>query len=110
MYYLKEAIQAITDEMDEVIIFCPILSRQRKLLMSIDGMGQVVMATNIIITTEAFTRFDDPRKFNCYVGIAPFSYSSGSSQHSKARVLHRADKMTKRLLHLTAVAVTHRIG
>lgn len=54
--------------------------------------------------------YGDPRKFNCYVGIAPFSYSSGSSQHSKARVSHRADKVMKRLLHLAAVAVTHRIS
>ena len=106
---LKEAIQAITDEMDEVIASCPVLFRQQELLMSIDGVGRVV-ATNMIIATEAFTRFDDPRKFNCYAGVAPFSYSSGSSQHSKARVSHRADKVMKRLLHLAAVAVTHRVG
>ena len=106
---LEEAIQAITDEMDEVIASCPVLFRQRELLMSIDGVGRVV-ATNMIIATEAFTRFDDPRKFNCYAGVAPFSYSSGSSLHSKARVSHRADKVMKRLLHLAAVAVTHRIG
>lgn len=67
---LEEAIQAITDEMDEVIVSCPVLYRQRELLMSIDGVGRVV-ATNMIITTEAFTRFDDPRKFNCYAGVAP---------------------------------------
>lgn len=79
---LEEAIQSITDEMDEVITSCPVLSRQRELLMSIDGVGRV-LATKMIITTEAFTRFDDPRKFNCYAGVAPFSYSSGSSQHSK---------------------------
>ncbi|MFK2026504.1 transposase, partial [Bacteroides fragilis] len=106
---LEEAIQAITDEMDEVIASCPVLSRQRELLMSIDGVGRVV-ATNMIIATEAFTRFVDPRKFNCYAGIAPFYYSSGSSQHSKAKVSHRADKVMKRLLHLAAVAVTHRVG
>ena len=106
---LKEAIQAITDEMDEVTASCPVLFRQQELLMSIDGVGRVV-ATNMIIATEAFTRFDDPRKFNCYAGVAPFSYSSGSSQHSKARVSHRADKVMKRLLHLAAVAVTHRVG
>ena len=106
---LEEAIQSITDEMDEVIASCPVLFRQRELLMSIDGVGRVV-ATNMIIATEAFTRFGDPRKFNCYAGVAPFSYSSGSSLHSKARVSHRADKVMKRLLHLAAVAVTHRIG
>lgn len=106
---LEEAIQAITDEMDEVIASCPVLFRQRELLMSIDDVGRLV-ATYMIITTEAFTRFDDPRKFNCYAEVAPFLYSSGSSQHSKARVSHRADKVMKRLLHLAAVAVTHRIG
>lgn len=69
---LKEAIQAITDEMDEVTASCPVLFRQQELLMSIDGVGRVV-ATNMIIATEAFTRFDDPRKFNCYAGVAPCS-------------------------------------
>lgn len=106
---LEKAIKGITDEMDEVIASCPVLFRQRELLMSIDGVGRIV-ATNMIIATEAFTRFDDPRKFNCYAGVAPFSYSSGSSLHSKAKVSNRADKVMKRLLHLAAVAVTHRIG
>ena len=59
----------------------------------------------MIVCTEAFTRFDDPRKFNCFAGLAPFSYTSGSSLHSRARVSHRADKTMKRLLHLAAVSV-----
>lgn len=109
MENLEQAIQAITNEMDEVITSCPVLFRQMELLMSIDGVGRVV-ATNMIITTEAFTRFDDPRKFNCYAGVAPFSYSSGTSQQSKARVSYRADKVMKRLLHMAAIAVTHRNG
>ena len=37
--------------------FCPILFRQKELLMSIDGVGRVA-AANMIITTEAFTHFD----------------------------------------------------
>ena len=106
---LVEAINAITDEMEEVISACPVLSRQMELLMSVDGVGRVV-ATNMIIATEAFTRFDDSRKFNCYAGVAPFSYSSGISQHSKSKVSHRADKTIKRLLHLAAVAITHKTG
>lgn len=104
---LEEAIQIITDEMEEVIASSPVLFRQLQLLTSIDGVGRVV-ATNMIITTEAFTRFDNPRKFNCYAGVAPFSYTSGSSQHSKARVSHRADKVIKKLLHLAAIAAIHK--
>lgn len=49
--------------------FCPILFRQKELLMSIDGVGRVA-AANMIITTEAFTHFDAPRKFNWYGGVA----------------------------------------
>ncbi len=68
---LEEAIQAITDEMDEAVASCPFLSRQRKLLMSLDGTGRVV-ATNMAITTEAFTRFEDQSKVNCYAGNGSF--------------------------------------
>ena len=104
---LQRAIHAISLEMEEIIRETNILTRQMQLLTSIDGVGKVV-ALNMIIATEAFTRFDDPRKFSCYAGLAPFSYTSGSSQHSKNRVSHRANKTMKKLLHMAAVSVTHR--
>lgn len=106
---LEGAIKAINDQIRQIIDNSAILSRQFQLLVSVEGVGPVV-ATNMIIATAAFTRFDDPRKFNCYAGLAPFSYTSGSSQHSRARVSHRADKSIKKLLHLAAVAVTHKTG
>ena len=62
-----------------------------ELLQSVEGVGPVV-ALNMVVSTGGFTRFDDPRKFNCHAGIAPFSYSSGTSLRSRARVSHRADK------------------
>lgn len=105
---LEEIIQSITNEMDKVIAFYLVFLRQRELLMSIDGVGRVV-ATNMIITTVAFTRFDDPRMFICYAGVVSFSYSSGSSLHSKARVSHRAVKEMKRLLYLATVVVAYRV-
>lgn len=74
--------------------------------MPIDGVGKVVAL--MLIETEAFIRFDDPRKFCCHAGIAPFSYTSGSSQHSKNKVSHRANKNIKKLLHMAAVSVTHK--
>lgn len=60
------------------------------------------------IETVAFIRFDDPRKFCCHAGVAPFAYTSGSSQHSKNKVSHRANKNIKKLFHLAAVSVTHK--
>lgn len=79
------------------------------MLTSIDGVGKVI-ALNMIIETEAFTRFDDPRKFCCYAGVAPFSYTSVNSQHSKNKVSQKANKSIKRLLRMAAVSVTHRTG
>jgi len=106
---LQTAITSIAAEMEEIILSTEVLDRQMKLLMSIDGVGKVI-ALNMIIETEAFTRFDDTRKFCCHAGVAPFSYTSGSSQHSKNKVSHRANKNIKRLLHMAAVCITHRTG
>ena len=106
---LSVVIEAITHEMEEIIQGTEVLARQMELLVSVDGVGKVI-ALNMIIATEAFTRFDDPRKFCCHAGVAPFSYTSGSSQHSKNAVSHRANKSIKKLLHLAAVSITHRTG
>lgn len=104
---LEKTLKAINDEMSKVIASSTTLTRQMQLLQSIEGVGPVV-AMNMIIATEAFTRFDNPRQFCCYVGVAPFAYTSGSSQHSRNRVSQRAVKYIKCLLHMSAVAITHK--
>ena len=71
---LQAAIDAITAEMEKIIGSTEVLARQMELLMSIDGVGKVV-ALNVIIETEAFSRFDNPRKFCCHAGVAPVSYT-----------------------------------
>ena len=101
---LEEVIGSIKNEMRKIIESNNLLSTQYELLQSVDGVGPVV-ALNMIVITEAFTRFDNARQFNCFAGLAPFQYMSGSSQRSKARVSHRADKSIKSLLHLAAVSV-----
>ena len=109
MKNLQEVIDSITEEMECIVNSTEALSRQYKLLQSIDGVGPVV-ALNMIVVTEAFTRFDNARQFNCFAGLAPFQYTSGSSQHSRARVSHRADKCIKTLLHLSAVSLVSKAG
>ncbi len=94
---LEKTLKEIAAEMADVIDASEELSRQMKLLKSVEGVGSVV-AMNMIIATEAFTRFDNPRQFNCYVGVAPFAYTSGTSQHSRNRVSQRAVKYIKCLL------------
>ncbi|KAA6305722.1 hypothetical protein EZS27_042625, partial [termite gut metagenome] len=57
----------------------------------------------MIVEINAFKDFHDPRKFCCHAGVAPFSFSSGSSIRSSNRVSQRADKSIKSLLHIGAL-------
>lgn len=77
------------------------LQKTHDLLISVKGVGSLI-AAYMICSTHNFTRFTEARKFNCYVGIAPFSHQSGTSIKGKARVSHMANKGIKALLNLAA--------
>jgi|RhiMetdeSRZDD1v2_1073273.scaffolds.fasta_scaffold594576_1 transposase len=77
------------------------LKKTYELIRTVKGVGLIVAAF-IIAKTNNFTRFRDARKFNCYAGLAPFKYESGSSIKGKSRVSHLADKTIKTLLNLAA--------
>lgn len=104
---LKVQIKEIDGMISEIISSNEKLQHQVELLTSIDGIGETI-AINMLSITNGFTRFQSPRQFNCYAGLAPFSYTSGNSIHSRSRVSQRANKSIKSLLHLAALcAATH---
>jgi len=83
------------------------LQRNFELLTSIRGIGPIIAIT-LIVVTENFTRFDSHRKFACYCGIAPFTYTSGTSIRGKTRVSQLANKKVKALLTLAVfTAIQH---
>ncbi|KAA6316158.1 hypothetical protein EZS27_033493 [termite gut metagenome] len=98
----------VEQEIRELIESDSALSGQLKLLCSIDGVGERT-AVKMIVETNAFKDFQDPRKFCCHAGVAPFSYTSGSSIRSRNRVSHRADKSIKSLLHMGALTAATRM-
>jgi transposase len=73
-----------------------------ELLTSVQGIGPVT-ATQVIIATNEFQDFQQPKAFACHAGVAPFAYQSGSSVRGKTKVSPKADKKLKRLLHLAAL-------
>ena len=79
------------------------LQRNYDLLISVRGIG-FVCAVTFLITTENFTRFHDPRKFACYSGVAPFTYTSGTSIRGKTKVSQLANKRIKSLLTMAALS------
>ena len=104
---LQRRLYDVDKRVDELVAANERASHQVELLKSVDGVGQRI-AVAMVVCTDCFTRFENARQFNCYAGMAPFTYTSGKSIYSKAKVSQRANKHMKALLHLAAVCVaTH---
>jgi transposase len=72
-----------------------------KFATSVTGVG-IIIAANMIITTNEFRDIINHKKFACYSGIAPFPNQSGKSLRGKDKVSHMANKKIKTLLHMGA--------
>lgn len=104
-----QQIHTIEHSIEDLIKQSESLNRQYCLLQSIPGVGPR-LALSMIIATGGFCRFDNPRAFCCYSGIAPFGWHSGTNVHSGRRVCHQADKRIKSLLHMGALAAVGQPG
>lgn len=101
--YLNKNLREIEKRIGEIIRHNDELQRQKKLLLSVPGIGEVT-ALYLLLATKGFKSFANWRKFACYCGIVPFEHSSGTSIRGKSRVSHFADKKMKSILHLSALA------
>ncbi len=104
---IDDQIKSIDAEIESIIAADPVLTRQKELLTSIDGVGDRI-AINMIAITGGFTRFENARHFCSFAGLTPYKYDSGTSVRSRAKISKRANQTMKALLHLAAVgAATH---
>jgi transposase len=99
--YLTKQISSIELEMSEIIKSDQKLKQQHELITSIKGIGNQT-ALYMIVTTNAFTKFNSWRKFASYSGIAPFTNTSGTSIRGRAKVSNLANKKLKKLFDLCA--------
>lgn len=91
---LEEQIQRVEDEMRTTINSDSAMSLNYQLLNSIKGIGEV-NAINTIIHTNNFEAFETARQYACYLGIAPFEHSSGTSVRGKTKVCATGAKLLK---------------
>lgn len=92
---LKTSIQDVENQILKIIKSDKELKKSYNLLTSIKGVG-TILAFVLLTHTQNFETFDDPRKFICYAGMAPFTNSSG--QHTgKARTSWYRHKYLKSL-------------
>ncbi len=100
---LTEQIRLTDREIQGIIENDPALSRNYDLLRSIKGVGLVV-AVETIILTENFTSITNPRKYACYIGIAPAKKESGVSVRGGEHVSRKGFTQVKADLSLTCLA------
>ena len=76
---------------------------------SVPGIGSAT-ATEVLVATDEFKQFTDPKKLACHAGVAPFEYKSGSSVRGKTSVSQHARKRLKSLFHLGAMSAIRMKG
>lgn len=98
----KKAIKAIDKEIASCLDEEECIRKNYDLLLSIPGIGHVV-ALETIILTENFTSITNPRKYACYIGIAPFPKESGTSVRKRTSVSCKGFSQAKANLSLSAI-------
>lgn len=91
---LEEDIKSVEEEMNALIENEPSIAKNYQLLTSIKGIGSI-NAISTIIHTNNFEAFETARQYACYLGIAPFAISSGTSVRGKTQVSHMGAKTLK---------------
>ncbi|UGU16406.1 IS110 family transposase [Sinomicrobium kalidii] len=104
---LQRSIESIENEMRKLIEADQDLKNSYKKVTAVIGVGPVI-AIKCIAETDNFVKFDNPRKFSCYCGLAPFPYQSGSSVRGKTKTHFLRDKSLKAILTKGAItAIQH---
>lgn len=93
---LDTQIKQVEIELNGILTKDQDIKKNLDLVKSVKGIGPIVAAA-IILSTQNFTSFDDPRKFNCYTGLAPFEHSSGISK-GQTRTSKYRNKTMKALI------------
>ncbi|MEQ3236657.1 IS110 family transposase [Bacteroides cellulosilyticus] len=92
--FLEEEIKEVEKEMQETIERDPVLLKNYALLLSIKGIGSVNTISTIVHTNN-FEGFETARQYACYLGIAPFEHTSGTTIKGKPKVSHIGAKLLK---------------
>jgi transposase len=100
---LIKAKGAIEKRMQELIHGDEELNRIFQLITSIKGVGQV-LATQLLVYTNQFTRMVTAKQLACYCGVAPFTHTSGTSIRGRTGTSNFANMQLKTTLHLAAMS------
>jgi len=100
---IDKQIKDLENEIKGIIENDEKLLRLYRVITSVCGIG-FVTGCHIIVSTNEFISINDPKKYACYCGVAPFEHTSGTSIRGKNRVSPFANKSIKMLFHMAAMS------
>ena len=101
---LSRKIKALDKKLKAMIFQSQRLNRIYQILCSIPAIGPVT-ASQLIIITQGFTRFDSEKALAKYIGTMPLKFESGTSVKRKPRSSKRAHKSLKANLTMGATSL-----
>ena len=99
---LNKQLHRCKKEIESLIEEEPQLKKNVQLMKTIPGIG-MQNATQMVIETDNFNRFQSAKHLACYAGVVPFANESGTMVR-RQRISKMANQKMKSNLHLGAMA------
>jgi transposase len=100
---IAKNLENINKKLNDIVNSDENIKKLYELSTSVPGIGMITALAAICYTNE-HKSYNQGKQLACYVGVAPFEHSSGSSVKGRNRISHMANKPLKKLLHLGAMA------
>ena len=94
---LRQDIKQLEQQIEALLEMDNELNKNYEKIRQVKGVG-LLIAANVVLVTNNFNSITNPRKFNCYAGLAPFEHKSGSSIQGATKTSHLRNKTIKKLL------------
>ena len=110
IHHCEKLVKKVEEQMMAVLCTDPDVKRNFDLVSSVKGIG-LINAINTVVFTNNFKAFDTPRRYACYIGVAPFDHTSGTSVKGRTQVSKICRTQQKAELSMAArSAVIHDPG
>lgn len=108
--HCEKLVKKVEEQMMAVLCSEPEVKWNFDLVSSVKGIG-LINAINTVVYTNNFKAFETPRRYACYIGVAPFDHTSGTSVKGKTQVSKICRTQQKAELSMAArSAVIHDPG
>jgi transposase len=105
--FMSAQIEQLTKEIARHINKYPELKKQKELLKSIPGIGDITAAA-LLSEVRDFGAFESARQLAAYAGLVPEQRDSGTSVHKKPRMSKKGNSHLRKSLYMPAiVAIRH---